>query len=291
MSFLGILGGILGAGSAIASTAMGAVGSAKQNKIDQMNFGLQKEAFDWQKSAQYTTWAREDSAVRRRMADLKAAGINPILAAGQSAASSAPVKLGAPQREYHGADRAIAGMQTAMSLMQQKAEIGRTAAQTKLLQTQKDQEEIKNNFMTRSNPLSLQSQRMEVLYDRNTLRTNIQRVRQEFRMGNVRIKQEKLDNLLKTFNIQGAEIENNLKHIKQVIGEEGLKYIKDTAQLEYLAKKYAVAQAMLKLKTGEYNLERFQELGLPSGQSLGKFLQYGLVGRSAMRGIYDKLIE
>lgn len=47
-------------------------------------------------SLQNKAWRREDNAVQRRVADLRAAGLSPTLAAGSAAASSSPISLNAP---------------------------------------------------------------------------------------------------------------------------------------------------------------------------------------------------
>ncbi|WNK15091.1 MAG: DNA pilot protein [Microvirus sp.] len=64
-----------------------------------LNYFNQAENLDWQKNAQKETWKREDTAVQRRVADLKAAGMSPVLAAGQAAQSSTPISTTAPQMD------------------------------------------------------------------------------------------------------------------------------------------------------------------------------------------------
>jgi CxxC motif-containing protein len=82
--------GVLGAATGIAGGISDIWSSNRQNQIAQDNL-------DWQKAMQEEAWAREDTAVQRRAADLEAAGMNPVLAAGQGASSSSPITLQNPQ--------------------------------------------------------------------------------------------------------------------------------------------------------------------------------------------------
>lgn len=98
------------------------------------NFFLQNRALDQQRALQDQTWQREDSAVQRRVADLRAAGLSPTLAAGSAATTSQAMSPIVPRIGNDTGDK----LAMAMSMIKQKADISKTEVEKEVMELQKN---------------------------------------------------------------------------------------------------------------------------------------------------------
>lgn len=121
-------------------------GTNQANANAQANLEYQKQVFDWQKNLQERIFQREDNAIQRQTADLKAAGFNPILAAGgKGAGAGQAIKINAPQKKFHRNDM-VQALQNYVGLMTQKANIAQTQAGADLAMSQAGATQVRKNI-------------------------------------------------------------------------------------------------------------------------------------------------
>lgn len=111
------------------SLTAGLVGAAVGGSV--LNSYLQWRENEYQHDLQRDIFNREDTSIQRRVADLKAAGLSPVLAAGQGAGTGGTVSTTVPQTDL--SDRVL----SAMSLMKMEADISKTRAEESLIDLQK----------------------------------------------------------------------------------------------------------------------------------------------------------
>ncbi len=136
----GVAGGLANLGSAYASFK----GVQENQRVNDLNFQLQKENLAYQKDLQKIIFGREDNAVQRRVSDLRKAGLSPTLAAGSAAGAGSVISTSAPQRLSDLQGYLAMAQVGTMLANQQKAQTEADIARQNLKQIKMDNKYLKD---------------------------------------------------------------------------------------------------------------------------------------------------
>lgn len=233
------------------------------------NYLGQKEANSYQKSMQKEAWKREDNAVQRRKADLLAAGLSPVLAAGSAATTMAPIRIEAPQLDtaaIANAGKTVTdGMMTALAMKQGAASITKTAAETANIQAQQNKTEVETEFMKQNNPTVIESNKIARDIANATKPANVNRAFAEVKGINLDNANKIVDNKIKNLQVTNAEIDIVKNRISVTAARMGI----PEKALDIVSKKIALDLKENELENAQFDTDFYHSRGLPRNLSFG----------------------